>query len=171
MENYSEDKIFYSDDFTTTSSTTTKKKTQPMFYDKVIIQKKRKAISILIDGLTGKEMEPSDLRRYDSYILDIKAASIAIFIGVAMFFIVAKSFVGSEPASRKHDRTYIDMLIDWIAGKDNSDEKIYNVPPPAPKEVVIIKDSLVNIDSIAYIIQQSDSILKAVRAVDTNHLN
>ena len=161
MENYSEDRIFYFED-TTTTSTTTKKKPQPMFYDRVIVEKKKKGISIFIRGLLGKELEPSELRRYDYQMLNVKSGVIAVLIGVGLFFGLSKT--GSEPASTKHEPTYIDRFINWISNKSSNDTEIEPAPiDEAPKQVVIVKDSLVNIDSL---LRVTDSLLNNTRYVN-----
>ena len=91
--------------------------------------------------------------------LNLKSATIAVLIGVGLFFGLSKT--GSEPASTKHEPTYIDKFIDWIANESSNDTQIEPVPvKEAPKQVVIIKDSLVNIDSL---LRVTDSLLNNTR--------
>ena len=147
------DNIYYQP-VETTTSTTTKKVFQyerPKGWDK-----KENSIlrffRVLYGGITGKDMDASDLRRYEYWKLNFIAAFVATFICAGMMYVITTSPLGKEKYSKQSNKqTYIDMVIEKINEK--------STPPPKQK-VVIVKDSLVNLDSIDFMIHQSDSILK-----------
>jgi len=47
---------------------------------------------LIIRWLLGHELTPGEQRRLDTYILNLKAASLTILIGIIMFMVLMKVF-------------------------------------------------------------------------------
>lgn len=47
---------------------------------------------LIIRWLLGHNLTPGELRRLDTYILNLKAASLAILIAIIMFIVILKVF-------------------------------------------------------------------------------
>ena len=162
-----EDNIYYIEEEspTTTSTTTIARKVfkyeKPEGWDK---KENRilKFFRILYGGVTGKDMDASDLRKFEYWRLNMVAAVASTFICSGMMYVIMTSPLGKEKYTQDSNKsTYIDLAIEAY---NNYRHK----PKEAPKtyKVVIVKDSLINIDSVAYILKQSDSILNTLRHAD-----
>lgn len=156
------DQIFYS----TTTSTTKKEKfnfEKPPGWNKKPKKKYKlfEFFRIIYGALKGKEMEPSDYRSLDIWLIDLKAILACVLFAIIMFYVVTSKLFSSTEYTEgaEKNNTIMDKAIDYVIGKKKPKQK-----EPA---VVIIKDSFVNIDdSVAYILRQSDSILNVLRHMD-----
>jgi hypothetical protein len=156
-----DDRIFYYEDVPTTTNTTTKRifnPTPPPPPDK-----KRFAIleffRIMHIGMRDVEMLPSDMRKYESWTLNIKSAVIALFICASFMSVVFTTSIGSQPYDgEKVEKTYIDQLIDYFYNDNETPLQTSSTP----NTVVVVKDTLVPMDSLQYLIYQNDSIIKAM---------
>ncbi len=161
MDNF--DQIFYSE----TSTTSTTKKfnfDKPPGWNKK--PKKKSKLSeffrIMRGGIMRDDMDASDHRKFDIWMLDIKITFLCSIFAIAMFSIVTSSALGSEKyTEQKENKSLLDKAIEYVMGKEPQVEI-----EPKKQMVVIVKDSLINIDSVAYILRQSDSILNLVRHMD-----
>jgi hypothetical protein len=156
-----DDRIFYYEDVPTTTNTTTKRifnPTPPPPPDK-----KRFAIleffRIMHIGMRDVEMLPSDMRKYESWTLNIKSAVIALLICTSFMSVVFTTSIGSQPYDgEKVEKTYIDQLIDYFY----NDNTPVQTSTPKTNTVVVVKDTLVPMDSLQYLIYQNDSLIKAM---------
>jgi len=158
------DQIFYSE----TSTTSTTKKfnfDKPPGWNKK--PKKKNKLSeffrIMRGGLMRHDMDPSDHRKFDIWFLDIKILIFCTIFAIIMFNTVISTSFGSEKYTEgaENHTTLLDQAIDYISKQQEPQVEI------KPKQqVVIIKDSLINIDSVAYVLRQSDSILNLIRHMD-----
>jgi hypothetical protein len=157
-----DDRIFYYEDVPTTTNTTTKRIFNPT-PPPPPPDKKRFAIleffRIMHIGMRDVEMLPSDMRKYESWTLNIKSGTIAFLICSILMYTVISSSLGSQPynPNESNKRTYIDDLIDYFI----KDEMVVN-PPAKANTVVVVKDTLVPMDSLQYLIYQNDSLIKAM---------
>lgn len=153
-----DDRIFFSEDIQspTTTSTTTKKIFKQT--SSAVPEKKKWAMfeffRIMNIGMKDVEMEPSDMRKYESWALNIKAGLIALSICSILLCGVFASSIGSEKYREEKEPTYIDMAIDYFY-PDKKEQ------PLQTKSVVVVKDTIVPLDSVQYLLYQNDSLLKA----------
>ena len=153
-----DDRIFYYEDVPTT--TTTKRIFNPTPPSP---KKKRFAIleffRIMHIGMKDVEMQPSDMRKYESWTLNIKSAVIALIICISLMSVVFTSSLGSQQYNgEKVEKTYIDQLIDYFY----NDKTPVQTSTPKANTVVVVKDTLVPMDSVQYLIYQNDSLIKAM---------
>ena len=162
MENI-DDRIFFSEDIhspTTTSTTTKKAFVTPSFNPPV--KKKKWALfeffRIMNIGMKDIEMQPSDMRKYEIWTLNIKSGIIALTICTILMTFVLTSSVGSQPydPNESNKRTYIDDVIDYFI----EDKQIYTSPRST---VVVVKDTLIPMDSMQYLMYQNDSLLQEMK--------
>jgi hypothetical protein len=156
-----DDRIFYYEDVPTTTNTTTKRIFNPTPPPP---KKKRFAIleffRIMHIGMRDVEMLPSDMRKYESWTLNIKSAVIALIICISLMSIVFTSSLGSQQYNgEKVEKTYIDQLIDYFYNDKTTPDQ---TSTPKTNTVVVVKDTLVPMDSVQYLIYQNDSIIKAM---------
>jgi hypothetical protein len=162
MENI-DDRIFFSEEFSpTTTSTTTKK----IFKQASVVPEKKKwalfeFFRIMNIGIKDVEMQPSDMRKYEIWTLNIKSGTIALLICSILMYTVLTSSLGSQAYNpdESSKKTYLDNVIDYFT----ENEEVANTAPPAKATVVVIKDTLVPMDSIQYLIYQNDSLLQEMK--------
>ena len=162
MENI-DDRIFFSEDIhsPTTTTTTTKR----IFKQASVVPEKKKwaifeFFRIMNIGMKDVEMQPSDMRKYEIWTLNIKSGTIAFLICSILMYAVLTSSLGSQAynPNESSKRTYVDDLIDYFI----KDEMVVN-PPAKANTVVVVKDTLVPMDSIQYLIYQNDSLLQEMK--------
>lgn len=153
-----DDLVFYTEP--TTTSTTTKKKfyEYPKGWNKKKKENKiKRFFRIMYNTFANRldKLEVSDHRRYDAWIMDIKAIFVTAIITLIVGLLVLKSNLGSEKATEyKKESSWIDMAIDYFKSDKDS---VFSTTTVAPE---IKAQPVISIDSINTLIKQTDSILK-----------
>ena len=164
MENI-DDRIFFSEEFSPTTTSTTTKKAFVKPSSNPVPKKKKWALfeffRIMNIGMKDVEMQPSDMRKYESWTLNIKSGTIALLICSILMYTVLTSSLGSEAYNpdESSKKTYLDNVIDYFT----ENEEVANTNPPAKATVVVVKDTLVPMDSMQYLIYQNDSLLQEMK--------
>jgi len=167
MDNF-EDFVFYTPE--TTSETTTKKKiiyNKPYGWDKKPKKKSKflRFFTVMYEGIKGEQgMEPSDIRRFEGYVLDFKAIGAAIVVSFALGMLMMHS-LGSEnwtKDSEKYEKSFIDYTIEYFFPETikDVDSSVKVVKPPYNNNTVIPVTP--DVDSINQLIKKGDSIINSL---------
>ncbi len=161
MENF-EDYIFYDEGTTTTTSSSTTKKKMVMDYERPPGWNKKpkkkwklfEFFRIMYSKFAGDDLDDFEYRKYTLWMLDIKSTTITLGFTITLFYAISSFniYEGYDPQNEEKS-SLLDKTIEHFMHKEQQ-----------PEKVVVVKDSLVNIDSLAYLLQLSDSIIRARNA-------
>lgn len=166
MDNF-EDFVFYTPE--TTSETTTKKKiiyNKPYGWDKKPKKKSKflRFFTVMYEGIKGEQgMEPSNIRRFEGYVLDFKAIGAAVVISFLLGMLMMRAS-GSEKwtkDSEKYEKSYIDYAIEYFFPETikDVDSSVKVVKPPYNTNVIPVSP---DVDSINQLIKRGDSIINSL---------